>query len=341
MFQEKKKRAPRFVAIAAGKGGVGKSTVAVNLALALRKLGFTVGILDADLYGPSIRRMLPEERFPAQEGESLIPALSHGIETVSMAYFRGEGEAAAVRAPVANKIVSQFLQGTRWGDLDYLLIDFPPGTGDIQLTLAQQVPFFAALLVTTPQQVAVMDVRKAAALFRQTGIPLAGVIENMAYLEVGSEKVFPFGRGGGAALAEELGIAFFGSLPLDPLLCQASDKGLSLFEHPEPPLVTTLFLEYALKLHRFEEPPHLALLNCKEEKGVLILSWNDTSESCWPLSTLQQRCTCAGCQENPPSVAPDVGVREVHNAGRYALKMVFNSGCSKGIYPFAMLKEGP
>ena len=154
------------VAIAAGKGGVGKSTVTVNLALALQSLGKRVGILDADIYGPSVRKMLPEEQPPAQQGNQLIPATCHGgIRMMSMAYFRTEKEAAAVRAPVATGIIKQFLQTIVWGELDYLLIDFPPGTGDIQLTLSQQAHLVGALMVTTPQEVALLDVRKAMHLF--------------------------------------------------------------------------------------------------------------------------------------------------------------------------------
>src|SRR5262249_51343396 len=143
------------IAIAAGKGGVGKSTVAVNLALALQALGQRVGIFDADLYGPSVRKMLPEKQPPSQQGERLVPAICHGgILMISMAYFRTEKEAVAVRAPIANGIIKQFIQTATWGDLDYLLIDFPPGTGDIQLTLSQQANLFGAVIVTTPQDVA-------------------------------------------------------------------------------------------------------------------------------------------------------------------------------------------
>lgn len=141
------------IAVAAGKGGVGKSTVAVNLALALQSLGMKVGIFDADIYGPSVRKMLPEEHPPSQQGTRLIPAICYGgVRMMSMAYFRNEKEAAVIRAPIANGIIMQFIQNTAWGNLDYLLIDFPPGTGDIQLTLSQHANLLGALMVTTPRR---------------------------------------------------------------------------------------------------------------------------------------------------------------------------------------------
>src|ERR1700733_7400327 len=197
---------PRYkkaIAIAAGKGGVGKSTVTVNLALALKQKGYRVGVLDADVYGPSLRRMLPEDKLPQQIGERFIPAQSMGIQVISLAYFRRENEAAAVRAPIANAIVTQFIEQVEWEELDYLLVDFPPGTGDIQLTLGQKASLSGAILVTTPQEVALLDVRKAMHLFHQLHIPILGVLENMSYYYNSAigEKVYLFGKDGGRRLA--------------------------------------------------------------------------------------------------------------------------------------------
>lgn len=233
MFQEKVNKplsgVANIIAIAAGKGGVGKSTVTSNLAHALKKEGFSVGVLDADVYGPSIRRMLPEDQMPTQKGEKFYPALSSGIKTMSISFFRKNNESAAVRAPVANGIINQFIAQVDWGVLDYLLIDFPPGTGDIQLTLAQKGQILAALLVTTPQEVAIMDVRKAAHLFEQVNIPVLGIIENMSfYKHSAQDPVYLFGKGGGARLALELGVPFFGEIPIDPEICRCGDDGKSL-----------------------------------------------------------------------------------------------------------------
>lgn len=224
------------IAIAAGKGGVGKSTVTVNLGLALKQLGYKVGIMDTDIYGPSVRKMLPEDRMPLQRGSVIIPALCDGIKMISMAYFRKEHEAAVVRAPIANGIISQFIKNVDWGTLDYLLIDFPPGTGDVQLTLSQQANLTGALMVTTPQEVAVMDVRKAMHMFAQVKVPLIGVVENMSYYRhpKDGEIMHLFGQGGGERLARESGIPFLGAIPIDPELSRCGDLGRSLFAETEP-----------------------------------------------------------------------------------------------------------
>lgn len=218
------------IAVAAGKGGVGKSSVTVNLARALKHLGFSVGVLDTDIYGPSIRKMMPEDQGPQQKGNIILPAVCGGISMISMAYFRKENEAAAVRAPIANGIISQFLKNVVWGKLDYLLIDFPPGTGDIQLTLSQQANLTGAIMVTTPQEVAVMDVRKAMHLFEQVHIPLIGIVENMSYYQPphSQEKTYLFGKGGGERLAKDSGAPFLGAIPIDPAISKSGDTGKPL-----------------------------------------------------------------------------------------------------------------
>ncbi len=220
-----------ILAIAAGKGGVGKSTVTINLALALQRKGYQVGVMDADIYGPSLRKMLPEDKLPIKEGDILYPALCQGIKMISMAYFRKEQEAAVVRAPIANSIINQFVKNVDWGTLDYLLIDFPPGTGDVQLTLSQQVRLTGAIMVTTPQAVATLDVRKAIHMFDQVNIPLIGVVENMSYYyhPATKETLYLFGKGGGELLAKEVNAPFLGQIPLDPAVCFCSDNGRSIF----------------------------------------------------------------------------------------------------------------
>jgi len=231
--QEKPKALPNVkhvIAVAAGKGGVGKSTVAVNLALSLHYLGYSVGIMDCDIYGPSVRKMLPEDRPPTQEDVKITPALCRGIQMISMAYFRKSGEAAVVRAPIANGIISQFIQNVQWGALDYLILDFPPGTGDIQLTLAQQANLCGAVMVTTPQDVAVMDVCKAVDLFAQVKIPIIGVVENMSFYQQNneSEKVYLFGKAGGKKLAQRMGVPFLGEIPISQEICSSGDAGIPL-----------------------------------------------------------------------------------------------------------------
>lgn len=227
------------IAVAAGKGGVGKSTVTVQLALAFSNLGKRVGILDCDLYGPSLRRMLPEDRQPTKEGERLKPALAQGIPVISMAYFRPDTEAAAMRAPIANGIVQQFLESVDWPDLDILLFDYPPGTGDIQLTLSQKAELSGAIIVTTPQELAMMDVRKAMDLFDKLQVPIIGVVENMSYYlnQASGQREYLFGKGGGERLATETGSPFLGQIPLDPAIASTGDSGERLNEQALAPFV--------------------------------------------------------------------------------------------------------
>jgi len=224
----------RFIlGVAAGKGGVGKSTLAVNLARAFSRQGLKAGLLDADLYGPSLRQMMPEEAAPSKHPsipEKIIPAMACGIKTISMAYFWNPEAAAAVRAPYANGVIKQFLHSVEWGVLDILVIDFPPGTGDIHLTIGQESRIHGMVIVTTPQEIALLDVRKAVHMCHQMSIPIVGVLENMSYFseEATGKRNYLFGCGGGKKLSEETGIPLLGEIPIEPLLAQASDRGENL-----------------------------------------------------------------------------------------------------------------
>lgn len=228
------------IAVAAGKGGVGKSMIAVNLAHYFSSKGFKVGLLDADLYGPSLKKMLPEESLPLQHleiKERIIPAVSHGIKLISMAYFLGENDPASVRAPIANGIIKQFIHLVDWNELDYLIIDFPPGTGDIQLTLIQEGALSGAVIVTTPQEIALLDVARAAAMFTQMQVPIIGLIENMSYFTANDQiRYYPLGQGGGERFAGVNGIYFLGSVPLDPLIGRCCDEGKSIFKIDSDPI---------------------------------------------------------------------------------------------------------
>jgi ATP-binding protein involved in chromosome partitioning len=218
------------IGIAAGKGGVGKSSMTVNLALALVASGAKVGILDADLYGPSIGKML-SNTIPIKEEEGwIIPAQGLGIAYVSLAHFPMGQKATVVRAPIANHIISEFLHHVKWPQLDFLLIDFPPGTGDIQLTLMQEASLTGAILITTPQEVALLDVKKAYSMFQEMQVPILGVIENMSYFEENSNKVYPFGQGGGERFCKEHHLKLLGEIPLEPNISRCCDHSLSLIE---------------------------------------------------------------------------------------------------------------
>ena len=217
------------IAIASGKGGVGKSTVAVNLALALAAQGARVGLLDADIYGPSLPRMtgLANARPTTTDGRTLEPPRASGLPVMSIGFLVDADQPMVWRGPMVTQALSQMLADTRWGPLDYLVVDMPPGTGDIQLTLTQRVPVSGAVIVTTPQEIALLDARKGLQMFRKVGVPVLGIVENM-----GSHRCTACGHvshvfdsGGGAALAERYGVPLLGSLPLDAAIREQADSG--------------------------------------------------------------------------------------------------------------------
>jgi len=217
-----------IIAIASGKGGVGKSTTAVNLALALAAEGATVGILDADVYGPNIPQMLGITDPPeVSEDKKMVPPEAHGIKVISMGMLVPPDQPVIWRGPMLHGAVQQFMRDVAWGELDYLVVDLPPGTGDVALSMAQSVPMAGAVVVTTPQGVSVSDVRKAVAMFRQLNIPVLGVVENMSFFVCGhcQERTDIFGNGGGRRMAEEMAIPFLGEVPIDTRVRAGSDEG--------------------------------------------------------------------------------------------------------------------
>ena len=220
-----------ILAVASGKGGVGKSTVATNLALALTALGTRTGLMDADVYGPSVPLMLGiGEKARAGDGQRLQPVQRHGLGVISMGMFVADDTPIIWRGPMLTKLIVEFLRNCEWGDLDVLVLDLPPGTGDVQLTLTQQVPITGGVIVTTPQDVALADVRRGIEMFKQMQAPVLGIVENMSYhLCPGcGARAELFGHGGGAAMARELGVPFLGEVPLDRSVREAGDHGLPI-----------------------------------------------------------------------------------------------------------------
>ncbi|MBA3714411.1 MAG: Mrp/NBP35 family ATP-binding protein [Pyrinomonadaceae bacterium] len=220
-----------IVAVSSGKGGVGKSTVAVNVAVALAQDGARVGLMDADVYGPNVPLMLGVgDLRPRINGNKLVPLDAHGIRLMSMAVLKPGDEPMIVRGPILHGLIRQFLQDVEWGELDYLIVDMPPGTGDVQLSLAQLVPVQGAVLVTTPQEVAVADVRRALRMFETVSVPVLGVVENMSYFvapETGVRYNI-FGEGGGEKLAEQYGVPFLGAIPIGLDVREGGDTGLPI-----------------------------------------------------------------------------------------------------------------
>lgn len=239
-----------IIAIASGKGGVGKSTTTVNLALALQAEGATVGILDADIYGPSQPRMVGIEGRPeSEDGQNLEPMENYGLQTMSIGYLIEDDTPMIWRGPMVTQALQQLLRNTQWKGLDYLLIDLPPGTGDIQLTLAQQVPVSGAIIVTTPQDIALLDAKKGLKMFEKVDVPVLGVVENMSThicSQCGHEEHI-FGEGGGTRMAEDHEVDFLGALPLDIRIRQQTDEGKPTVLAEPDCRITEIYREIARK----------------------------------------------------------------------------------------------
>ncbi|MBN8502974.1 MAG: iron-sulfur cluster carrier protein ApbC [Burkholderiales bacterium] len=237
-----------IIAVASGKGGVGKSTTAANLALALHAEGARVGLLDADIYGPSIPLMMGVSGRPeVVDGKSMEPLMAHGLQVMSIGFLVPEDQAMIWRGPMATGALEQLLRQTNWQDLDYLVIDLPPGTGDIQLTLAQRVPVTGALIVTTPQDVALIDAKKAVRMFEKVSVPILGLVENMAIYccpNCGHQEAI-FGADGGKAMAEQMKLSYLGALPLQRAIREQSDAGTPpVVAEPQGP-AAQLYLQLA------------------------------------------------------------------------------------------------
>lgn len=222
-----------IIAVASGKGGVGKSTVAVNLALGLSRLGLKVGLLDADIYGPSVPRLLDIREKPQSDGKKLKPIEKLGIKAMSIGFLVKEDEAMIWRGPMVQSALTQMMNDVAWAPLDVLVIDMPPGTGDAQLTIAQRVPLKGAVIVSTPQDIALIDARKGIAMFNKTQVPVLGVIENMSTFvcENCGHETHIFGHGGAKAVAEKLGVPFLGEIPLMPIVRETSDAGTPIVDY--------------------------------------------------------------------------------------------------------------
>lgn len=222
------------VAIASGKGGVGKTTVAVNVAVALAQDGAAVGLLDADIYGPNVPMMMGVTRMPSPSNNKMMPAQAYGVKFMSMAFLVKPGQPLVWRGPMLHSAIRQFLSDVAWGDLDYLIVDLPPGTGDAQLTLTQSVPLTGGVIVTLPQEVSQADALRGLEMFRTMDVPVLGVIENMSYLITPKgERVDVFGQGGGRKLAKQAGVPFIGEIPMDPQVRIGGDAGQPIVvSHP-------------------------------------------------------------------------------------------------------------
>ncbi len=349
------------VAVASGKGGVGKSTVATNLALALARSGARVGLMDADVYGPSVPVMLGGGGRPeaADQPGWIRPLESHGIKFMSMGLFTGKDTPVIWRGPMATKLIQQFLGQVDWGGLDYLLIDLPPGTGDVQLTLTQSAPLTGAVIVTTPQDVAVGVTMRGLRMFEQVHVPILGVVENMSSFVCShcGKATDVFRHGGGRKAAEALGVPFLGEIPLDAAIAAAGDAGLPVVagealaaSAPSARAFTAIAGRLAQEISVVNErtaavrhrPSEVAL-----EGGAVSLVWSDGHKSRYGFRDLRIACPCAACVDewtgeprlDPNQVPLDVKALEVHTVGRYAVQFHWSDGHATGIYSYDKLRS--
>jgi ATP-binding protein involved in chromosome partitioning len=238
------------IAVGSGKGGVGKTTVAVNLAVSLGKLGYKVGLLDADIYGPNVPMMLGVTRQPNVVGENRIePILSHGVKFISVGLISPGDKPMVMRGPMLHQIIRQFLQQVEWGELDFLIVDLPPGTGDVVISLVQTVPLTGAVVVSTGSGVALQDARKALEMFHQVKVEVMGLVENMSQMTLPSGEVIDvFGAGGTERTAAQFGLDFLGALELDPAIREGGDKGLPITLAGQDSAKAKAFYELAKKV---------------------------------------------------------------------------------------------
>lgn len=345
-----------IIAIASGKGGVGKSTVAVNLAVALYRSGASVGLMDADIYGPSQPGMLGSTNAkPEIIGNFLKPVKKFGIDFISMGLLVDKDRPVIWRAPIAMKMIQQFIGSVLWGNLDYLLIDLPPGTGDVQLTLAQQASLTGAIIVTTPQQIAIGVAERGLHMFQTVKVPIVGIIENMSGFTCKhcGKVTAIFKEGGGKQMAQDLQVPFLGSIPLDPEIMMSGEDGLPVLDKETDSPVAQAFLKLAKKVKKTTEEIHSALSQMEPKnihlspEGNLLLTWPDGHEGFYTPYNLRLNCPCASCVDedtgekllDPKQIPLDIKITGFNPVGRYGLAFSFSDGHNTGIYTFEKLSE--
>ncbi len=345
-----------IVAVASGKGGVGKSTVSANLALALAKNGAKVGLMDADVYGPSIPTILGIKEKPVLANNRIVPVEKYGLKVISMGLFVPVNEAVIWRGPMLHKMVQDFLGTVDWGELDYLLVDLPPGTGDIQLSLCQTIPITGAVIVSTPQDVAWNVAQKAIVMFDKLNTPILGVIENMSYYACGHcgtrEEIF--GSGGARKAAELLGIPYLGGIPLVTAIRKTADEGDPMV-HSDPQSASSKdFIQIAQnvvaqveKINATSDKKKIPLNISPPGQPTIEILWNDGQKSVYSARELRLLCPCAACVNeitgqrtvNPDSISQSLTAIGIYPVGRYAVQILWSDGHNTGLYGYDYLRK--
>jgi ATP-binding protein involved in chromosome partitioning len=341
-----------MIAVASGKGGVGKSTTAVNLALGFQAIGLKAGILDADIYGPSQPRLLGLSGRPeVADGKKLKPMQAYGLEAMSMGFLVDEGTPIIWRGPMVVSALTQMLRDVTWGDLDVLVIDMPPGTGDVQLTMAQQVPLSGVVIVSTPQDLALIDARKGLNMFRKVDVPVLGIIENMSFFVCpkSGERSDIFGHGGAKLEAEKLGIPFLGGIPLDMEIRIKSDEGRPVVATAPDGAHARIYRDIATAAwaqlkgtsDTRVKPPTLAISPDKKE---LHVGFDNEETFTLNAEMLRVMSPSAEVQGHSPDQRVTVGrkrnvkIRELKPVGNYAVRIVFDDGHDTGLYAWSYLQ---
>jgi ATP-binding protein involved in chromosome partitioning len=338
-----------MIAVASGKGGVGKSTTAVNLALGLKAIGLDAGILDADIYGPSQPRLLGLSGRPQlAKGNVLRPMQGHGLKAMSMGFMVDEGTPIIWRGPMVVSALTQMLRDVEWGNLDVLVIDMPPGTGDVQLTIAQQVPLAGAIIVSTPQDLALIDARKGLNMFRKVDVPVLGIVENMSYFVCPrcGERSDIFGHGGAEAEALKLGVPFLGAVPLHMDIRTTSDEGRPIVASSPDSVQAQIFRDIASKawseLQGNERlgPPKLDIT---PDRGALAVAFSGVEPFKLSAEMLRVMSPSAEVQGHSPeqrvTVAQkrNVKIKDLKPVGNYAVRIVFDDGHDTGLFSWSYL----
>ncbi|RAP31637.1 chromosome partitioning protein [Candidatus Marinamargulisbacteria bacterium SCGC AG-343-D04] len=352
MDQDKKMldQVASIIVVSSCKGGVGKSTMAVNLAIALKEQGATVGLFDADVYGPSLPTMIHANSELVMDGPHIKPINYNGLKCMSFGYALEQSDEgpAILRGPMVSQIVSQFLLQTKWGECDYLVIDLPPGTGDIQLTLCQLLPITAAITVTTPQHISFIDVVKGIEMFDRLKVPVIGAVENMSYLEVGKEKTYPFGQGSLKRLINEFGFQNTISLELDSGISECGDKGVPYLETYPKSKNTKKIHEFTQQLVRDisiikHGENQLPKIGYNQKEGIIIKFPDE--EKCFDPKALRLECRSALTRDEftndllikPEDISDDIHPLSMNPVGNYALGINWSDGHSS-LYPYEQLK---
>ncbi len=332
-----------IIAVASGKGGVGKSTVAAALAKELSQRGYRVGLLDTDIFGPSIPTLfdLHQEELEGAGDNMIKPIEADGLKVMSFGFWLGESP-AIMRGPMVSNYIQQFLHQVAWGKLDYLFLDLPPGTGDVQLTITQSIKLSGAVIVTTPQALSLADVGKGILMFNRVNVPVLGVIENMAYFVCDNcgTRHLVFGEGGAQSLSRRFGISVLAQLPLAPL-----DYGITFNQHIANPAVAAAVDEVIRSLGKFihgVEQPEVQF----DEKTVTV-NWADGTRLAVTNRELRASCQCAVCVNefsgeqmlDVETIPPDIHAKTVDPVGNYALAIEWSDGHATGFFPYSRLRE--